>query len=261
MKHFIPFLTSPRCKPLKKREHGNVLILIMLAVAMFAALTYAVSDGMRGGGSTVTKEQARVAAGEIIRRGAAIENAVNYMMTNNGCSESELEFWHEYYLNIDDSSMESTMSNDDSTRDECDIYNPNGGGLSPEYASSSAITDGGSLPVTNGKPGHWAAAIIVNIDNVGSDLNDFAIVTPSISRAVCEAINKQVGINTLYYGIDHDYFAFYGSNNNLNTVLTSVLGDAETDLSGKRTFCFNTRASGSTEAPDSYWFVHVIYAR
>lgn len=244
-------------------QKGNVLFIILIAVALFAALSYAVSNSFRGGES-ISKEQARILAGGILRRGADIEKAVQHVILNNGCSETEIEFWNSFYTAKDGSSIETASSNPNYSRAECNLYTPNGGGLSLAYVDSKALTNGSATPATYGKQGHWAAAMSVNVMNIGSTANDIAVTAPALTEDVCREINRQQGINTLYTGIagGGNYHRWYaGGSNNIDQALTSVLGDAETELSGKKAFCVNTRTTASSEYPDSFWYIHVVYPR
>lgn len=47
-------------------QRGNVLFLILLAVVLFAALNYAVTSSMSGGGKNASDERYRLLASQLI---------------------------------------------------------------------------------------------------------------------------------------------------------------------------------------------------
>ena len=50
----------------RKHEAGNIFFFILLAIALFAALSYAVSSNRGGSTNIFTEEQSKLAAQEII---------------------------------------------------------------------------------------------------------------------------------------------------------------------------------------------------
>src|SRR5690606_5024544 len=74
----------------RKGERGNALFLILIAVALFAALSYAVTQSGRGGG-TIDNETALINASQITQFPAAVRTAVTRMVLT-GTAVSGLNF-------------------------------------------------------------------------------------------------------------------------------------------------------------------------
>ncbi len=69
-------------------QKGNVLFLILIAVALFAALSYAVTQSTRGGGKSDTSgESAELKASQYLQYGAALKLAVDRMIISGTAPE------------------------------------------------------------------------------------------------------------------------------------------------------------------------------
>ena len=96
-----------------KTNRGNVLFLILIAVALFGALTYAVTNSMRTGSSTTEKEQAKLDQAVMDNYMAGI-NVGKMRLEMAGCS-----------------SIDYTAPADQGAGDKsCHLFHPDGGGVS-----------------------------------------------------------------------------------------------------------------------------------
>lgn len=70
---------SVKVHNLRSQEKGNALFLVLIAVALFAALSYAITSTGRGSG-TIEREAAMVAAGQITQYPALLRSIVTRMV-------------------------------------------------------------------------------------------------------------------------------------------------------------------------------------
>ena len=75
----------------KNLERGNVLFLILIAVALFAALSYAVTQSSRSGGGDATDETNAVNAASITQYPTGVRTAI-LRMTIDGTDVTTIEF-------------------------------------------------------------------------------------------------------------------------------------------------------------------------
>ena len=103
------------------RQNGNALFLILIAVALFAALSYAVTQSSRGGGS-IEREQQMIDQAVSEQCNASVDYAVNKVKLLNGCDSSEIS----YEL------ADGDNPNPNAPADErCHVFRANGGGTVP----------------------------------------------------------------------------------------------------------------------------------
>ena len=229
-----------------RSDHGNALFLILTAVALFAALSYAVTNSGRGG-SGIDAEQREIQISQLLQYSAMLESTIQRLRIINGCSEAELNF---------DNPDETGYTNGDYDS-ECSIYHPSGGGLS--WINFEQTFNGGA---NFGVPIVLAAN---EVDGVGTTCAadscvDLILVVNfadenSNSLPMCNAINKRLGIDVSPPPVDTNITAgtkFTGSFT-YNADL-KVAGDV---LLGKRSGCFQETTGGDND----YQFYHVLLAR
>lgn len=104
------------------QQNGNILFLILIAVALFAALSYAVTSSSRSGNPSVSKEKAQLAAGVSDSCSAAVNTGTMRVKMVNGCTDSQISF----ELPDGSNANPSAPSNK-----KCHIYHPAGAGVAP----------------------------------------------------------------------------------------------------------------------------------
>jgi hypothetical protein len=92
---------------------GNVLFIILIAVSLFAALSYSVVGGSRSGSNFLGKDKAKIDKAEIDIYSAQINMGLNRLKLINGCSTV-------------DYTPPELQGGGDKT---CHLYHPEGGGV------------------------------------------------------------------------------------------------------------------------------------
>lgn len=165
---------------------GNVLFIILIAVALFAALSYAVSKSFRGGAGTISSEQARVSAGELLRSMQAIKDGYAYLWNQQGCSIDEISFIKAGKAGADD--FDALSPKGDAS---CDIFDSvEGAGIAyPEnlskYQDNPAANNDGKFVFNF--PGYNNTRIVTNL---GTAAADHTIILTFVTQKICENINK-----------------------------------------------------------------------
>ncbi|MDD9900711.1 MAG: hypothetical protein OXT65_07010 [Alphaproteobacteria bacterium] len=104
------------------QQNGNVLFLVLIAVALFAALSYAVTQSGRGSGS-VDKEQVLLQAAQITQHAAMIQSTVQRMILS-GTAPENISF-----LDAPDPGYGGGYGHTVPRPDSDKVFNPAGGGL------------------------------------------------------------------------------------------------------------------------------------
>ena len=160
---------------LKREERGNALFLILIAVALFAALSYAVTTSGRGSG-TIEREQALITASQITQYPAAIRTAVTRMVIT-GTQVGNIDF--------------------DTTPDPADVddvFGTAGGGVvqqDPPANLGGSATDWTYLPAAGAADGWYITGVGTDTQDTGREV---IVALDGIGVSVCGSINRGLGI-------------------------------------------------------------------
>lgn len=161
----------------RNSESGNVLFLILIAVALFAALSYAVTQSTRSGGGSAEREQAILSGASLTQGPAALRTSLIRMILG-GADATAITF---------DSPANFGAISDLTLL----VFHPTGGGGVFQRAPADVMA--------GGNQGTWFYNANFNIPQIGVDTagtgNDIIAFLPDISQNICTQINNEFSIN------------------------------------------------------------------
>lgn len=176
-----------------RSQAGNALFLILIAVALFAALAYAVTQSSRtGSGSSISSEQATLYAAQITQMGAMFKQDVTRLILSGKAAST---------IVIGTGAWFTGQANDFCTSGVNCLFAAAGGGVSVPKAPAGAMTDGVFRNIYFDTHSSSLGSPLTPYYNVASSANDEAIKLEPIRKDVCLAINKGLGINTIPYWV------------------------------------------------------------
>lgn len=220
-----------------KQERGSVFVIILIAVALFAALSYAVFEGGQAGESSLTKEQSKLAAQEIISMADSIAMAVSKLRLSR-CDETQ--------LNFDTPQTGGIYANASAPADDsCDIFKPAGGHVG--YVS---------VPTNYQRDGGWPQYGFLSqykVENIGTANTELVLWVWDLTMPVCTEINQML------LGLDPQAETLTTATQDFQGSFASVLADGIGDdvgsiYAGKSSGCMDDGSGAGT-------FYKVLIAR
>lgn len=157
-------------------ESGNVLFLILIAVALFAAISFVVTSSSRGTGD-IENESAKLYSVEIALYPAMVRTAAVRMIAK-GVKAEELAF----NIPSDFGALTNT---------EHGVFHPDGGNATHQFPTHKVTSVSGTRWHFNGN---------VEIENVGisvpgdSEGNEIVAFLANVNPGICLKFNETVGI-------------------------------------------------------------------
>ena len=222
---------------MNQSPRGNVLFLILIAVALFAALSYAVTSSTRSSSGNINSDKDSLIASQILQYGATIASAKDRMRLINGCSATDLSFEWQGSPDYDNYAHSPAVA------DKCKLFNPAGGGVTFRTMRQLVAPDmlEGDDTYT-ADDALWFAGDI-GIHQVGTTAPDLIYSVWYLSKSVCQEINKKLGITSPLTTAE------VTSASNIFTgvypaTARAIVGDNDTALAGKSSGCFYTNYGG-----------------
>lgn len=161
-----------------KHQKGNVLFLILIAVALFAALSYAVTQSSRSGGDA-SKETNVINTASLTQYPNSVRTAVLRLIISGIAPE-------DIYFNKPDE-FDTTVNT--AFINGRGVFHPQGGGAS--YAQVPAnLTSGGAAM-------DWKFTMdfevpLLGLSGAGMTGNELIAFADGVSQSVCDRVNKEL---------------------------------------------------------------------
>ena len=225
-------------------EDGNVLFLILIAVALFAALSYAVTSSTRSSGGDASSETNLISSAQITQYPASISTAiVRMIIAGTGATEIRFNRPSEY---------------GDLDSNEIGVFHPSGGGATYIPAPADIMVSGSA--------GQWAFNADLEVPDIGlagAGGNDIIAYLVGIKQSICEKINKEHGLPTTVPVLSADLSASYvkrmyddgTTDYSVPTTDMPDIVDAGNSFDGQPFGCFQNAG------PGDYVYYHVVVER
>lgn len=222
-------------------NQGSVFVYILIAIALFAGLAYALS---RSSGSTVgaaSEIQADLKAVEILSYANTVAEATSRVKLR-GFSDTELSFENGVI-----------GANPNCADNYCNIFEKEGGGVVYKEPASQWLASAGSM---------WSVTGNNNVEGIGSDsVPDLVLFLPNVNADICKQINGKLGFGygdppvvTANVGLFTEYFTGTYSGTPENLILSP-------SVNGETAACFEGNSGSSNLASGTYHFYRVLIAR
>lgn len=220
-------------------QRGSVLYYILIAVVLFAALGFAVSNMMRAGsGGNIGAEKDALTADQVLSYARSVRQGAQTLRISNGCAENQISFERSPFDGSDPLYMNAAAPSDFS----CHIFHPNGAGV-------------GTPEDVDGKAWRFTSEFYVGGVGSGAQAISMAII---VGRAVCLAVNRKLDI--AQDAIDNPVDDGAGAGNVLPAFNGSFSGSGEILLpayEGKMAGCYRSVNAGD----DEYTVYQILVAR
>ena len=166
-------------------------------MALFAALSYAVTQSGRGGGN-IDRETAALAASQLVQYGALAQHTINRMRIANGCGETELSFERSPFDGTD-AAYVNTIAN---ARGDfaCHFFHPNGGAMTEfNPASTTGLVTGTPITEFYGDMDIIGVGTGTGITPAGTSttVSELALIVRNLTEESCLQISRNVGLDNI----------------------------------------------------------------
>lgn len=159
----------------RRSESGNALVYVLIAIVLFAALSFTLSrNSDTGEAGGLAEDRAEIYASQIISYAAQAKSVIDQMLFT-GAEINDLDF------TLPGEAGFETPPN------IYKVYHPDGGGLNPGHIPEILQSSPGGAP----DPG-WYMGRFNNFDWTPTSADDVVLVAFQINSTVCAIINEKI---------------------------------------------------------------------
>jgi hypothetical protein len=161
-------------------QSGNVIVIILIGIVLFAALSYAVTGSLRGGANDGSTKQDLVVT-DVLAYANAMQATVRTLILG-GCTENQISFQSPALTN------NSAYANASAPADKsCHVFEPSGGGL----RFAKPMKEIADTSITGTVDWNFSPRAV---NGIGSGNVDLVATVASVRKEFCIAVNKKFGI-------------------------------------------------------------------
>lgn len=229
------------------KEKGNVLFVILVAVALFALLSFVITKDNAGSDKMKNDDKDSLYASEIIAYGNSVKLVIEQMRTLKGISDNNEEGNGVLFSARDANSDYG----DPDTQPSTEVFNINGGKI--EYQQPMPAACNKKDDCVYEFSGQY------NIPDIGDNTKaELSMIVVGLTESVCIQINRALdyGWNTTIptdKPLTLDRFSGTNYIDNGDTGSIEIINES---LKGKGRFCYKEESG-----EERYIYVHVVNAR
>lgn len=193
-------------------QRGIVIGPILFLIAIIGVLAAAIAAGTGGFSGSSSKSGAKVMASAILDYANVVQGGVDRVLAN-GCNDSQISFEVPFnYGHINSSNTHNPNAPSDKS---CHVFDANGGGVLWKDPPTGANTILNSSVFWTSSFVPYFAGGYAAVPSLGTDDNELVLYLPISSKALCDAINNLLGINSMptvgLYGSTYTVGLFTGA--------------------------------------------------
>ncbi len=230
-------------------QNGSALLIVLIAIALFAALSYAVFKGGSNSTSTLSDQQVKLAAEEIIAYSNTLATAVQKLRLA-GCKDTQLDFSNTVWLNSGNVISYPAGYNSNAPASGCSVFSSSDGKVTPVFFPRNYFINGAFFTIQGS-----SRIRKVSWPGIGDEASQELIYNlPNVTREICLKINTLLGIEnpggepaTYSAGSQSDFTGNYATS-------STPMSFSSSDYNGKSASCIN---GGGVK----YFYQKVLIAR
>lgn len=204
--------------PRSHTQSGSIFFWIFFMVIMFAALSFALTQGFRSGSATVDKENEKLRAQEIVEYFNQVKLHFNSLVIS-GCRPEQISFNSNLYVRYNGTAINAAPP---ASPANCAMFDNSGGitALSFNKYGSDDYSGTGTNPLPGSLNVRYA-----DVENLGTGEHDLIMALTGMDLKVCVAIlNYVASPGQTFTDVPFDTWS-YGGNNSYTTGTAGTLNE------------------------------------